>query len=283
MNAATEVTPVPISLMDIGTSYTFKHKDDGLYRILFPDGEALLVVAGATYGEPGSRFDHPNVLVKKYEVQEFKHYCRSGRKFWTARPGVEFWFLLHKQVIQLVPEAGYSYVKILVAGKPFTLSVSGGTGSLGGDFPPGITWTDWVSQGSSICVGHSLRSLKHLASVALSPEVAAASGLRHTIREESNPEYFTRLAAEKDTLPVLKPGCKIVLGKSYQMGGSQGPFELKELNRKHRRLLCTDGYPFRVKYTQVDWIKTAQADGVALVEPITMSRIPKADPKPEQP
>ena len=90
---------------------------DGGYRVLIETGDHLILVAGATYGTPAASFQHPNLVARKCEVHEFKHYRQAGSKFWTARPGVNFYLVIPKDRIEMVPERGYSYVPVKINGQ----------------------------------------------------------------------------------------------------------------------------------------------------------------------
>ena len=101
------------------------------YQVELPPGNHLTVIAGAYLGEPAYDFDHPNVAAKKSDVFEFKHYRKGGSKFWTAKAGISFYFVIPKGQIELLPEKGYSYVPVLIHGRRCVLNVSGGTGNGG--------------------------------------------------------------------------------------------------------------------------------------------------------
>ena len=79
---------------------------DGGYKVVIDPGDHLILVAGATYGKPAAKFQHPNIVARKCEVHEFKHYRRAGSKFWTARPGVNFYLVIPKDRIEMIPETG---------------------------------------------------------------------------------------------------------------------------------------------------------------------------------
>ena len=100
---------------------------EGGYRVELPPGNHLIVVAGANMGEPAYDFDHPNIAAKKSELFEFKHYRKSGSKFWTSKAGISFYLVIPKAQIELLPEKGYSYVPVLIHGRKCRLNVSGGT------------------------------------------------------------------------------------------------------------------------------------------------------------
>ena len=139
------------------------------YEVELPPGDHLIVVAGAHMGEPAYDFDGPNLAAKKSEIFEFKHYRRSGSKFWTSRAGISFYFVLPKSQIELVAEKGYSYVPVLIQGRKCHLNVSGGGGSGG--------WTDYVRRVAHIGCGWSLSALRQLAAIAVSPGECRREGV----------------------------------------------------------------------------------------------------------
>lgn len=87
------------------------------YEIRLPPGDHLILVAGAYLGEAGYDFDHPGVAAKRSELFEFKHSCRNGRKFWTSKAGLNFYFVVPKAHIELLGEKGYSDVPVRIAGR----------------------------------------------------------------------------------------------------------------------------------------------------------------------
>ena len=181
--------------------------DDGGYRVVVESGDHLILVAGATYGKPAANFQHPNIVARKCEVHEFKHYRKAGSKFWTARPGVSFYLVIPKDRIEMIPERGFSYVPVKINGQRLVLNVSGG-GSFG---HPG--WTDWVHRVVHTSVGFTKKTLKLLADVALSPGDCKAKGISFPLVgvDDSEKQRFIRLAAEKDAKPTIKAGSKIVV------------------------------------------------------------------------
>ena len=266
---------------------------DGGYKVEIDPGDHLILVAGATYGTPAASFQHPNIVARKCEVHEFKHYCQSGRKFWTARPGVNFSFVIPKDRIEMVPERGYSYVPVKINGQKLVLNVSGG----GGCGHSG--WTDWVHRVVHTSVGFPKKTLKLLADTALSPDECKARGITFPLvgPDESDKARFIRLAAEKDGKPTIKAGSKIVVdtnacswdsdlspvvtvaaratGRTYRRGkaGPSGTYCMKPTLTQ--KVVATDetGHQWRIKFSQIDWVKTAEANGIPLANPDAVSHI----------
>ena len=266
---------------------------DGGYRVLIDPGDHLVLVAGATYGKPAAKFQHPNVVARKCEVHEFKHYRNAGSKFWTVRPGVNFYLVIPKDRIEMIPERGYSYVPVKINGQKLVLNVSGG-GSFG---YPG--WTDWVHRVVHTSVGFPKKTLKLLADVALSPDECKARGITFPLvgPDDNDKTRFIRLAAEKDVKPTVKAGSKIVVdthactwdsevspvvavvarceGRTYRRGnaGPDGTFVMKPTLRQ--TVVATDGtgHQWRIKFSQIDWVKTAEANGIPLANPDAVNHI----------
>jgi signal peptidase I len=266
---------------------------DGGYRVLVAPGDHLVLMAGASYGKPAAGFRHPNIVARKCEVHEFKHYRKAGSKFWTARPGVNFYLVVPKDRIEMIPEKGYSYVPVKINGQKLVLNVSGG----GGCGYPG--WTDWVHRVVHTSVGFPKKTLKLLADVALSPEECKARGITFPLvgPDESDKQRFIRLAAEKDTKPTIKAGNKIVVdtnsctwdselspivtvvarttGHTYRRGKTQpgGTYVMKPTQQQ--KVLATDdrGHQWRIKFSLVDWLKTAEANGIPLASSDAVNHI----------
>ena len=258
---------------------------DGGYKVEIDPGDHLVLVAGATYGKPAARFQHPNIVARKCEVHEFKHYRRAGSKFWTARPGVNFYLVIPKDRIEMIPERGYSYVPVKINGQKLVLNVSGGgSWGYGG-------WTDWVHRVVHTSVGFSKQVLKLLADVALSPDECKAKGISFPLvgPDDSDKQRFIRLAAEKDTKPTIKAGSKIVVdtnasswdsdvspvvavqvrgeGQSWRHG------KLRTLATQKAVGLDDHGHQWRIKFSLVDWLKTAEANGIPLTNPDAVNLI----------
>ncbi len=140
------------------------------YRVDLPPGNHLIVVAGVKMGEPAYDFDHLNIVAKKSELFEFKHYRKSGNKFWTSKAGISFYLAIPKAQIEILPEKGYSYVPVLIQGRKCILNVSG----IGGGIDGG--WTDYVRRVVDIGCGWKIAALRSLAGIALSPDECRARG-----------------------------------------------------------------------------------------------------------
>jgi len=238
------------------------------YTVELPPGNHLTVIAGACLGEPASRFDHPNVAAKKSELFEFKHYRRSGSKFWTSRPGVNFYFVVPKAQIDLLPEKGYSYVPVLIRGRKCRLNVSGGGGS--------ERWTDYVRSVVHVGCGWPLKDLKLLAEIAASPAECQPQGIALNIEplDEREQQSFADAAAAVTMRAKLEPGSRVMLRDGYSYQDSQGPLEILSRPDRKRHFVC-QGFPgdVRVPYAAIDWGKTAEANGVTLPEPVFVNRI----------
>jgi hypothetical protein len=144
--------------------YEIPEKEGSSYIWKLPTGRAMLIVAPVEM-RPGAciSFGHPNLVARIGKAFEYKHTRDDGSKRWTAAPGFEYWFLIPLDKIELIPEPGYSYVKVNIAGVPFTLNVSGGTS--------GRNWEDWVGDTAHLCGtrGFNTKLLNHLANAALPP------------------------------------------------------------------------------------------------------------------
>ena len=268
---------------------------DGGYKVEIDPGDHLILVAGATYGKPAAKFQHPNIVARKCEVHEFKHYRKAGSKFWTARPGVSFFLVIPKDRIEMISEKGYSYVPVKINGQKLILNVSGG-----GSFNYG-GWTDWVRRIAHTSVGFTKKTLKALADVALSPDECKAKEITLPLvgLDDSHKQRFIRLAAEKDAKPTIKAGSKIVVdthacswdsevspvvtvdgrakGHTFRRSKSQadGTFFLKPTNTLRQLVSATDetGHKWRIKFSQVDWLETAKANSIPLAAPDAVNHI----------
>jgi hypothetical protein len=238
------------------------------YQVELPPGNHLTVVAGAHLGEPAYDFDHPNVAAKKSDVFEFKHYRKGGSKFWTAKAGISFYFVIPKAQIELLPEKGYSYVPVLIHGRKCVLNVSGGSGNGG--------WTDYVRPVAHVGCGWTIAALKALTAVALSPRECLAQGITLDIQglEDYQNQRLIEISAAVTMRTRLKPGNQVLLKKGWNYEGSQGPLVIQSRPPRKRYFVCkAHSMGVRVQYAAIDWIKTAEINGVAVPGPVLLSRI----------
>ena len=238
------------------------------YEVKLPPGNHLIVVAGAHLGEPGYNFDHPNVAAKKSEVAEFKHCRGNGSKFWTSKAGIRFYFVLPKAQVELLPEKGYSYVPVLIQGRKCHLNVCGGTTSAG--------WRDCVDRVAHIGCGWPVKGLQSLAEIAASPTECRAQGITLEIKplDDSDQQGFIQAAAAVTMRNRLGPGSQVLSRDGYSCQGSQGPFTVESRPRRQRHFICAVVMGrARVHYAAIDWIKTAEINGVTVPSPVLVNRI----------
>jgi hypothetical protein len=246
---------------------------DETYQVELPPGDHLIVVAGAHLGKPAYDFDHPNIAAKKSELFEFKHYRKGGSKFWTSKAGINFYFVVPKAQIELLPERGYSYVPVLIDGRKCRLNVSGGTGNGG--------WTDYVREVAHIGCGWTVTALRPLTTVALNSDDCRAQGI--TLEIEPLKDYqragFVETAAAVVMRTRLESGGQVFLRDGWDYMGSQGPFAVESRPHRKRYFICVSGTArIRVRYAAIDWAKTAEINGVAVSGPVLSNRIgPVAD------
>jgi hypothetical protein len=243
----------------------FQVEDD--YRVELPPGNHLIVIAGAHMGESAYDFDHPNIVAKKSELFEFKHYRKSGSKFWTSKAGMSFYLVIPKAQIELLPEKGYSYVPVLIHGRKCRLNVSGGTGNGG--------WTDYVRQVAHVGCGWTVTALRSLAMIALNPADCPAQGI--TLEVEPLKAYqragFVETAAAVTMRTRLGPDSQVFLRNRWDYMGSHGPFAVESRPHRKRYFICVSGTArVRVRYAAIDWAKTAEVNGVAVSSPILVNR-----------
>lgn len=144
---------------------------DAPYAVRFAEGPCIVLVLGAKPDSALTRFEHPNLLARVPVTHHFKHYGAGGSKWWTEAEGVDLYLAVPKEAIALVGEAGYSYPKVRIGGEDLGLNVSGGCGGSRG---PG--WEDSVGVVAHTSVGHTVKTARALAAVALTPEEWQALG-----------------------------------------------------------------------------------------------------------
>jgi len=229
------------------------------YHIELPEGNSLLIVVGTEYGSPASKFDSDRILKTNRTIHEFKHYA-NGRKWWTQKPGIDFWFAIPKDKIFMVEEKGYSYVPVEIGGERYHLNVSGGTYN---------GWTDVVNHGCSIGITKSKKKMDALAKNAEHPSCVEMIDPSSKLMSEMEQKEYRELCAYHDTRSKLQVGDKIVLNSHYNVEGSRGPFDIVSKAPRKRSFICAStsfyGPNFKASYKHIDWTKTAEVNAVALV------------------
>lgn len=258
-----------MNLKEIGTEFTMSMKREGTYHVHFPPEDYLCLVAGVKLDSAGSRFEHENICARVPRVFEFKHYHPNRGKWWSDKGGIDLYFIIPKERIEMIEEVGYSYPKIRIGDQTYNLSVSGGT------FPEG-DWTDTVRQGSHIGVGHTKKSLRNLAENAISPVVARMRGIELIVPPLERQERFRELCTKKAVLNALKPGLNVMLqkGKYFDLPGNRGPFPIESVQRNRRRIYARDrGWKIRMQYKDIDWTATAEENEITVHVPEAFNRI----------
>lgn len=254
------------------------------YQVGIEPGEFLVVRAGATADKVMARFEHPNVAASARVIHEFKHYRRNGGKFWTARAGVDFYFVIPRSAITMLPEKGYSYVPAMINGVKVKFNVSGGTSN---------GWTDWLHTSTTISVNHGIRDLKKIAEVAV--RNSPFEPLTPKALEPDRVIQWERLAARvakgliEKIAKLAEEGKKPVV-KFLPGYGLEGVHEGKivDVIRRPKKIMLPHGdecqKKWKVEYTgavkslllemesawgkvrakvgQIDWAATAEANGL---------------------
>ncbi len=149
----------PRLLSECGPKLIVDDTEGDRYEVEIEPGDFLVVRAGATVDKPTALFTHPNIVASARVIHEFRHYRRNGSTFWTARAGVDHYFVIPRNAIKLLPEKGYSWIPAEINGVKVKFNVSGG-----GD---GSVWTDYLFTHTCIAVNHQVKDLTKLAEVAV--------------------------------------------------------------------------------------------------------------------
>ena len=272
-----------LTLDRIGTRFDGKREDGDEFHVEFPPENEILLIVPLQHDSAAANFDHPNILAKTSSILEFKHYHPKRGKWWTSKPGLEVAIIIPKNKIELIPECGYSYPEIRVAGEVIRLNVSGGTTN---------GWTDWVRQGSHTSVYRSVKQLKAMCSVAMSPEEVRDKEIPfYGFKMPDEPyvvgmpryrgEEYAALVAEETV--KLKAGMKVVLKGGYKWEGSNGPFFVYAKLPRKQKMTVTSLPPgtenvsnynlCRISRKNIDWAKTAEANDIALAEWVNWTRV----------
>ena len=226
-----------------------------------------------------STFKHPNVAATARVIHEFKHYRKGGSKFWTARAGMDFFFVIPRSEIKILPKKGHSYIPAEINGVKVSFNVTGGTRN---------GWTDWLNTCTSIGVNHGIRDLRRLAEVAINP---APFDIMPKELDSEREATWQRMAArnsktiinqivrmvENGKAPIIKmmPGYQEEEGTLVKVIRRVRKVNLDPTPEGHQRwtyaengavkqLLVSVGWgKVRATMAQVDWHATAIVNGLA--------------------
>lgn len=234
------------------------------YSIKLPTTSHVVVTFGQKAGTARAEFTHPKVLAKFPTVHEFKHYGANGRKWWTSSNGVDIVFAIPAGAIEIIAEAGYSYVEASINGVRVTFNVSGGTSA-------GNGWTDWVNPTTSVAVGHSLRDMARIAEVAASAEELQQSGWtwgpESTPHRDEGREAIQFQAKECERLVRLREmnggGSVVLVTDASHYAGERCKVESVTPNGAGLVVQGPNGGRVRIAANLIDWTATAKAGSYA--------------------
>lgn len=225
------------------------------YRVRFTPGKYLILSIGGRVPNAASKFQHPNIVFKVPEVMEFKHYSRTGRKWWTSHPGIVYGLTIPKTKVELIRKKGYSYVPVRINGVDIFLNVTGGGGGDTG------MWTDCVGHLARTGVDMPVSKIKKLAEVSVpASEVQGLPGYNVDFTFYRKPfiwEYFRKVEG-------VKVGQKFMLAEGWSVNGSQGPFERIETKAKRKIVFLANGLLYNTSYDSIDWTATAELNNFKL-------------------
>jgi len=285
----TAVETVKLSDLTPGSTVVLAGPEEGKdyqgnYNVEIPEHKGFLVVmGGACYPKAGTRFDHPNLAAAADKVFETRAYWPDGRKKWYCHAGRDFYFVVPVERIELVKnDRGYSYIPALIDGTPYRFSVSGGTHN---------GWTDWLRVQVHTHIDYSQKKLRKLAESALPPAECKERGFGFDLFEYDRKDDFKGVLAPFLCRKAAKKDLEVHLGYGYKYGEKSGPFYLTDPEeRKRRSWLLEDKNhqgstwtPSRVRATwnQIDWKKTAEANGIEVPEATTINRVGAVKPREE--
>lgn len=288
----------PISMAAAGTKLFLDDNPARPYSIEIAPGDFVAICFGVDARKPAAKFTHENLVARHERLHEFKHDRSGGGKYWTARPGVDLWFVFPKFAVTMLPVQGLSYVKCAIGGVNVTLNVSGGGGS-------GPGWTDWVGRHTHAAVGHPTRDLQRLAAVAVR-EPALEAELLTKVTEDAMDDRernrFRGLIAASIVQPALiakfragRKGLKIHLAEGSEADGSpigsleditlcrttvwrKPTVEERKAQPKVERFGRTEdtsrarsfiarfanGSLYRITPVRIDWLKTGEMNGLSV-------------------
>ena len=242
-----------------------------------PAENTVVIAAAYTMDHAGFFWQFPGKDIVRWRVLSFKHYHAKRGKWWTEKPGKTHLFVLRLEDIELVmpPEnegSWYSYPRVRIGGEEIGLSVTGGGPGDDG------RWTDFFSSTNDTCCNLPLKQLKAIARTAIEISQKAGTCLKSDAGDEHRDwVYLRRLVAEKIGPKALKPGDQFELdGCHFNDQTTHGVVG----NIFAKRRLCKtvgDPWPIRVKFSQIDWVKTCELNGYTF--PVDFPEEPKVEEK----
>jgi hypothetical protein len=266
-------------LSECGTTLVVEDDVGNKSKVEIEPGDYLVVEAGCLVGTPGARFTHPNIAATAKRVYNFRTYFRSGAKRWYEKAGVSHLFVIPRSAVKISPN-GSTYIPAEINGVKVSFNVSGGGGS--------EMWTEWLRTEATISVNNTVKKLKAFAAVAV--RGTALEPIAVKTLEPDQEERWNRMAAKankgirEQVFKMIeegkKPVVKLLPGyDSTEAVGLELYRRMKKVYVKEDKtawtyedtgpvksmIVAADGYwgKVRVKMSQVDWMATAVANGIA--------------------
>ena len=261
----TQLSQIDSNGLEIGTP-------EKPYRIKFANNDALyLVLSFASHKSIVNKLLHDNrILVAAPQMLGFKHYRKSGSKFWTYQAGVYFGIAIPADKVFVSHEKGYSYPKVAINGETISLNV---TGMGGGD-----GWADWVHGWNHAASDLPLRIVNKILAVAMPPEQVvlpfAFDGFRF---DEGDAKQWQDLAIRHSL--TLAPDMTVKVNSRWRIPYSTDNIAILEkqgAGHGGKHWLSKAG--FIIKNSQLDYLETAKLNAVPLPDPndFRVSRLPVA-------
>ena len=232
----------------------------GKYSIKVKPGFYFIFRFPYLIGHTASRLRSPKLLASAMDAFEFKHYHENGRKQWTKRAGIEFYFGIERKHVQVVEKEAYSYPDLAVGNTVLACSVSGGSSPSG--------WVDFLGEQISVRVNTPVAKLREFLHLAMTPEEAKSFGVKITLDTPpaSHQAYLFNTLAREKCLQQLKPGFVIQLADGFKSHGLMRLTLIERVNSQRMSCDCNGGR-YRVSNHQVNWVETAQLNNIAIQKP----------------
>lgn len=265
-------------LSECGTSLVWEDAEWKQSKVAIEPGDYLVVEAGCLVGKPGAKFTHPNIATTANRIYNFRTYFRSGAKKWYEKAGVSHFFVIPKSAVRITPN-GSTYIPAEINGVNVMFNVGGGGDS--------EMWTEWLGTHVSISVNTPVKKLKALAEVsvrgtsfepvAVKPldagdearwnrlNAKANKGIREQVYKliDDGKKPVVKLNTGLDTTEVVG----LELNRRYVKVplAEPGHFSMESTGAVKSLIVAADGYwgKVRLKLSQIDWMATAVANGIA--------------------
>jgi hypothetical protein len=257
-----------VTMRECGLEYRPTGEAD--YVVKLPGTDYITLVVPVDVMSPAAKATYPNVIARLGVVHDYKRCRKNGSKRWTRHAGVDLYFVIPTDRIDMVPKKGHSYVPVIVNGQEFVLSVT----SIG----VATGCTDFVGRLAATTAGMSKTMIKKIQEVALSPETLRAIGFvlpTGSLIYENQIPMWREMVARK-MMKVQKDTFLCPHKWTSWAGSKYDVVSVQEKSTSGGWDVALDGSIYsrgRILAKHVDWLATAEKNGHVVPQPDTWTAL----------